>query len=269
MSKTKETKDTVCQGCVFISESNRCEAHMLSSAENAGLDVVECWNEEGEFNVIPGRKCTMKRPASWAAKQGVDIRNSDVVQTPPSTKELIAYAQAEMKVDFSAMVVCQKDTTIEDIAQTLQSLVAQEHEPVFVGVVREHACKVDPKDIFLLINAMGFDEWKIENPVDGRNGRKAVEGILKFKLTTYFATFKAGRNVDENFFSDLNYKITREWFTFAIIKNDKDPIDGVVVPSLIYKYFGNNFDKLEEIIEEEAQTCQGILNIQQINKTFQ
>jgi len=259
MSKTKETKDTVCQGCVFISESNRCEAHMLSSAENAGLDVVECWNEEGEFNVILDRKCTMKRPIEWAKKQGTDI----------STKKLIGHAQAEMKVDFSAMVVCQKDTTMQDIKTTLQSLASQAHKPIFVGIVREYGCKIDPKDIFLVINAMGFDEWKIENPVDGRVERKAVEGILKFKLTTYFATFKASRNVDENFFSDLNHRITREWFTFAIIKNDKDPIDGVVVPGLIYKYFGNNFDKLEEIIEEEAQTCQGILNIQQINKTFQ
>ncbi len=252
-------KDTVCQTCVFRNGTNGCFFGIIDNAKAAGLEVVECWNEQGEFNVIAGAQCMYHRTKGWKKKKSVD-----------KTSSLAKLAASEIAIRFTAIIVCDDTSTLDDIKSSIDSLAEQKHRPDYVIIVREWRNKVEPKDLIGYMKDKKFNEWKIESLVDAaRIGRKAVEPVLRFKARPYFATFRAGRTIHKDFFDILNRKITKEFFVFTIINNGIDDIDGVVVPNVIYQYFSNSFFKLEEYIEKEDEKCPGILNIQTVDPTFQ
>lgn len=235
--------DTVCQTCVFAKKYG-CNLGIIDNARAAGITVLECWNEGGEFNVIPDHQCMYHRPVEWANKSGLGTN-------------LIDRAAKEIESKFSAFVVCDETSTFDDIQRTVLSLASQELKPDLVVVIKEAANKVDSGEIFKFINTLGFNEWKIEGIVDpDRHGRMAVELALKWKPRPYFATFRAGRIVRADFFSELNEKITKHFFSFGIMSESDDEIDGVVVARVVLMYFKNQFDGLELLIEREEKKCQ-------------
>jgi len=234
--------NTVCQSCIFYDKG--CTLGIIENAKKAGVTVLDCWNEEGEFNVLVDTQCMYHRPQGWADKK-VYKHN------------LVEQAAKEIECAFSAFVVCNEQSSMEDIQKTIDSLAEQNLKPDMVVVIREFLNTVDPKDLLPYMQGKGFANWKIENLTDeNRRDRQAVELALRWKPRPYFATFRAGRVVEPTFFSDLNEKITKHFYSFGIISNENDPIDGVVVSKVVLSYFKNQFDGLEELIAREKTRCQ-------------
>lgn len=261
MSKSSNS----CQGCVFAElqgkEQVGCHANMIETAKKAGVEIFECWNEAGEFYVLK-RQCMFRRPQEWADEKGQSQTNGS----------LLDIARQEVKCRFSAIVVCDDKSTIDDLEKTINSLEAQRHKPEHVVVLREwRNSTIVPADAYEFMQTKRFDYWKIENLVDEkRTDRKAVELVLHFKPRPFFATFRAGREVGTNLLWTVNKRVTQEWFQFSIINNPNDPIDGVIVSRVVYDYFGKVFHELEDIIKQESDgQCLGAYKIQEVDSTFQ
>ena len=113
MSK-KHSKDTICKGCVFsIREDDKdgiptqigCQLGQLERARDKGLKVIECYDDEEQFNIIEDKHCLFLRPQGWVDK----VKDSDM--------DLQAYAEAEVALEFKAMVVCGVGSTLERARQ--------------------------------------------------------------------------------------------------------------------------------------------------------
>lgn len=100
---------TPCQGCVFACREGRtqtgCEHQRTEAYRERGM-LIEAENELGEFFIVNGRRCNLKRTEDWRPELGPDER-----------KEA---AREEVRVRLAAIIVCQDGAVTADWHTALQ-----------------------------------------------------------------------------------------------------------------------------------------------------
>ena len=266
MSKTRnKTKDTCCKLCVFAEYVDitqvGCAVNMLDNAREAGLTVLECYDQEKEFNVISNRQCMMYRPREWANKQaGKDGRLSEI-------------AKKELSILFKAVVLMEDNTSLEEVTLSIEALKNQKVKPNLVVIILPVKNDIEPEVIKDIMMTSGFNYWEVRKLIDDREGRKAIDLFLHFKTHSYTACFRAGKDISLNFFSDIGNEVNLKFFQFGMLTNEsdkegKEPIHGIVFPHVVWANYGNSIVDLEKCLKDDL--CQDkIYQIQQVVKDFQ
>lgn len=257
-----KTKDTICKNCYFAEWDDDqetqigCSLGMLDNARQAGLEVVDVFDDEKAFNIIKNRQCMYCRPKEWG-------KDKD---------DPIDYAEKELYLPFQALILTDEKSTKKEVFRSINQLAKQTVKPGYVIVIRYSTSKVKPGVIAKYLKSKKFLLWKVENPIQSickeRQGRRLMDLCLHAKVHTYISTFVAGEYIPLNFYETIRYKILKEFFQFGILTNSKDtkynePIHGVVVPQTIFKYYGNTLCEIEKCLKENkaSETIWEIQNI--------
>ncbi len=265
MSKNRtQVKDTVCKTCIFAKYEGTtqmgCSMNMLDNAKNAGVTVLECYDEEKEFYVMPEVQCMCMRPIGWVLNRPKDEWEDAV--------------NKELEIPARAIVLMQIDTTEQEIKRSIADLSDQILKPNDVTVIRPHDNKlVTPLTLANALGTGGFNHWKVENIMDReRLERNAINLVLHTRTHTYTACFRAGKQIPAGFFKTLNDKIIYHFFNFGILTNNNDkfgdePIHGIVFPHVVWANYGNDIRTLENCLKDDE--CQDkIFQTRQIIPSF-
>lgn len=236
-----KTKDTVCKTCIFAEwddiTQTGCILGKIEDFRKHNVPIMECYDDEKQFYVIPSRSCPYFRDDTWVHK---DLPLSDKM----------GKMEKEIQIRFQAIVVADKRDSTEGLFSTLDSLYAQELKPVHIAVVRPPECLLKPRPIVEYFQAKG-GRWKIQNILDIEFLTSKYEDLIVdfVKDTHMYSVFRAGTVVPSDFFSTINYKVHHEHFNFAALLPNSEG-SGWTIPRSIYVYFmGNKQLTLKEKLE--------------------
>lgn len=211
--------NTSCKDCVFAEYDGitqvGCEAHILEKYQEA-TEVIEAYDEEKEFFVIPGTVCPYKRTAKW---KHVNAENR------------LDLARKELSMDYEVTIVVDKDgSKIED---TIGSLMEQSKRPNRVNIlVPNPAVKFDRSKV-----AECLVPWTVETRIEDEKGsdRNHLRNIIRKHRSPLVVYIKAGRTFeDTELFESLEKKIIDDHFQFGMIRISDTEF---IVPKICYDYF--------------------------------
>lgn len=206
---TQEIKNihTSCQNCVFgvYQENSKtqtdCELDLINLY---GKDVLEAYNEDGEFYIINGRKCYFKRDLKWAG----DL----------TSNELFKKVHDETKINYAAIII--GDNDLQDIKNTITSLLQQQLQPKFIAVLRKFRPTIRAEDLNPILISTG-KKWRVSTPRSPEiTPDFLVTGILDlfYKKYPVYLTIEAGKTIkDEWLMMKVNRKIIFDNAKFGLI----------------------------------------------------
>lgn len=221
---------TSCKDCIFAEYEDitqtGCKLDKIQAYKDSNIPVMECYDEEREFYVIPGRICMSKRPDRWA------YANASLEKQ----KEQI---EKEIRIKFLA-IVRGNDNETDSIKRTLNSLYRQRLMPVVVSVIRPPAAAYSMKDIDSILSDSPV-EWRIQRILDPELEQCLWEDLVvdSVKQCNFYSVFNAGFEVPENFFEDINDKVHNHLLEFGALTANSGG-NGWTVPRIVYDYFMGN-----------------------------
>jgi hypothetical protein len=214
---------------------------MLEKFEAKGIKVVDCYDEEKEFCVIPNHKCMYLRPENWKyANEPLLIQKKKM--------------EKEIQIRFQAIIVAGQEENPYGLFHTLDSIYSQELKPVHVAVIRPPGCLLKPSVVVDYLKPKGI-RWKVENILDFDYPKTKWEDLIVdfVKDTHMYSVFNAGTIVPPEFFSTINDKIHNEMLSFSALTPNSEG-SGWTIPRSIYVYFMGN-KQLSMLTKLEGHEC--------------
>lgn len=256
------SKDTVCKDCCFATwddiTQTGCQHLILNKYKKLGVNVLDCYDEDREFNVIKDRICPFKRSQQWLKR---------CQDTSSNIHDILKF---ESRLQFHIVIFVDINHTLNDILTTLHSLENQKLTPVYVSIIREFNNPIHPLEITKLLQGSIFP-WRMQNPVEPMTKYHALHIAIRSMNLPYFVTLNAGSIIESDFLQIINDFVILELRQFAIILPDQHDFDGLVMPLSVYTFWYNCGDltksMLENILEWQQQTQKIVcLKIQDLKK---
>lgn len=259
---------TSCKNCVFAKYQNNeqigCTLNKLDDYRNAGVNVIDVYDEEKKFHIIDGRFCLF-------------YRNKELMQNyPRSTWEDIVKLQT--KVPYQMMVIVDKDTTFSELKKTLMGLKAQEVPPSMVTIINkqypyylEDSSKyIKPSLLLECLENSEFHQYELRNVYDKTlDDRILIDLVFDYTKSEPFpiyTVFKAGFNIPRGFSKEMNDAILIKMLQICFVR-PIDGINGMIVNKIAHKkHSGNSFGiNLEEkILKYEDNGAKFIFEMEEV-----
>lgn len=233
-----QSKDTVCKDCCFATwdgiTQTGCDLGILDQYRELGVDVLECYDEDAEFNVVYGRTCPYKRSKQWKEHYGDEYLNR---------------LDLETKLPYHVVIFATND--MRDLDKTIKSIEAQQLKPALVTVVREKGNTIRPQ---VIVNRLKETELihRTVNHLIRMSRDKALNLLFKSNKLPYYAVFNSGYEIPSDFLQTINDYVIKRLGQFAAIVPDEDG-NGLVIPSSVHEYWyvqGNPDKTMIENIQE-------------------
>lgn len=238
--------ETSCKNCCFAEyidtkTQTNCKLNLLEKYKEKGYKVDECYDEEKEFFVIREKFCPYQRSHEWSERH----KNKE--------EESVC---AEVKLKYNVIIYNDKDNT-DDVKKTFDSLTEQNPLPLNVSIVLSNDKLLPSKLLKALDNDLNSPEFsykgvpwvitvikeKDENGNDVSLIRSLDWGTLKFDKG-WVSVFKAGYKVPNNFFNNMNQKLTKDLDVFVLV--DSKDYNGTTFPLYLQKVLnGSNYEEVE------------------------
>jgi len=233
---------TSCQDCcltVYNEENTTqvgCLHNLIEYYKNIGNEVLEAYNENGEFYIINGRKCFFKRTVDWYLGYGFKDKN-----------ECLEKIVDDTKIKYMAVININKENDLKDIEYTIQSLLSQSPQPSFIICVRSFDCPIKPSDInSLLIKTKKM--WRVSNPsCSDITYEDVFNGLIDIFWKDYpiYLKIKAGNLIhDNNLMVNINSQIIYDDYKLDAEEYLEPYL--IVGNSFLYNYERQQLQKLEE-----------------------
>jgi len=269
IAEESERPQTACRDCCFAkyeeSTQTGCEIGKLDLLAENGAEIIEAYDETNrEFFVVDGRVCVFWREPEWEDREHV----RKIGKT--------AAANLEVSTRFAAIVYMDKDTTVEDVQRTVDSLSKQ--NPIPFGLYFSNNSEVKPSKLadiggrfaskanesskrqgVLHYNFCGKRTWKIDQIKEEDADLLRCLDITVQKISAnscnYYALFKAGYEVPESFTSSISSFINDKMERFLALIPDKGE-NGLVAQVHMHKSIGGNskkpfVDKIKNVCKEQ------------------
>ncbi len=231
---------TSCKNCIFALYKDitqiGCKVNKIDMWENQEIRILEAFDEEKEFFIINGKKCPYKRITAWGNKYPKD--------------EHIQRVESEVVLQYHAIVIATNN--IHNINTTIMSLLEQEIKPKKITLINFN--NIYPSDLIPLLQSTGI-QWQIDNIVDDISVEKAIDNVVTFCNTPYYAIFYSGLKLwgdkypKPEFTSNIN-KMVKEAVPFVLIKGNSEG-SGQFIHTITHKILkGNKVKGLVDKIEE-------------------
>ena len=235
---------TSCKQCVFAVYEDLtqvdCKQDMLDKYRDNGDSVIDCYDENAEFNVIEGRKCPYQRDTKWAS------RFSDLATLETVQKVL----HLETRLGFNVILYI-TDFDLAMIEKTVASLTSQSEQPSNVTLVI--SAKEFSTGLLQTIQTTFLDykgKWNVRFMKTNEKPRKVGHLINKTTKCQYMVFADSGYEFENDFFKSINDSIIDNLIQFAAIKPTVgSEINGLVIPTTVYEHWYTMGDRDFSIYE--------------------
>ncbi len=239
------SKHTSCKDCIFAEYKEEtqvgCSRGILEKYRNLGINIVEAYDYDKEFYVIENRLCQYYRTQEWANRFEPDTFDENV-------ERMLEY---ESRVLFHVMVFMQD--SLEDVQETLVSLISQDQPPLQVTIIRPRASLIKPRQVLDLFSDDIPFRWRLENLWFHIPQQNAIHMVQKVVKSNYYTTCNSGYRYKAGFFSSINKAVTKDLLQFAMIEGSGDDKNGIVIPLGVHEYWhfqGNHDLTIPENVRE-------------------
>lgn len=257
---------TSCQDCVFsiVEDGSQtgCMAGQVDKFRNAGIEVLEVFNEEqGEFYIIKDKLCPYYRP--FEIKEHFNI-------TP---EELLENIKAQLKIPYHIVIFLRKKDSIDDLKKRLDELHSQKVKPRLVTVIdRSHEVQEDVRSgeiIKLFHNHYSFDYWRTQtatarDQVDSDLIDLCYDNTKKAKYFFYMV-FEASMPIPLCLSEEIHTSLHDKMISFVALTPNGDGVGGGALKLAHAKYGGNSFQiPLEEKIKHYDDSVHLIIKAEEL-----
>lgn len=215
--------NTPCRDCIFAIYDDKtqvgCKLGRLDLFRKAGIEPVECFDDEKEFYVIPNRFCLSARNPEWGKRFKEEY-----------WEKLVFY---ETQIQYNVIIIAQ-NSTLEKIESTCNSFLSQTIKPKHFTVIFD---TLKPPKIGRILDKTEI-KWRLQH-VQGEFVESAqvdlVEDIIKHP---YYVVVDAGTVVEQDLSDVLQTRIIDEFRHFALVKNWKGTKQ--IVPRAIHSVYSGN-----------------------------
>ena len=246
MNKISKTH-TSCQECIFAGYIENvqfgCDAsYILPNLKHKYGDLIESYGrslsnpeEYEEFFVINNAYCYGKRKEEWGKRF-------------PKTAWL-DQIRIENKIFYQAIIFA--DDSLDDVKDTIASLLCQEIKPLHIVIVRPVNNKIRPTLLINYLETTGI-KWKLQNVANpDLTNENIIDMVVSNDMFPYYSVFNAGFKIPKDFFGTINARIYDNSLKFAVLLPNSTG-DGMVVSSSIHKlYNGNSEESLLNKIKQD------------------
>ncbi len=231
MSEIKRAH-TSCQDCVFAKyfvDSNTqidCQFNLIDKYRD-NEQLLEAYNENGEFYIVNGRLCYYKRTKEWLNRQDLSKSSLNIVMK-------------EQMVPYVCFIGVRPNQNIEDIKTTLDSAQKQTYAPSLYNLLLLAPC--NPNFVHSVISLCVSQDihWTVTKLQDvGTTFDRAILDFVSLhaKKYTIYQFSEAGLVIQPDFIFKLNARIIEEDFRFTKLMRKGWTIGN----SMAHKYFRQSF----------------------------
>lgn len=217
-----------------------CQLGRLDILHNKGATITLENGGGHSFFEIQNRFCMYCRNPDWAKKLTPD--------------RLIKQVEDEVRIQYQAIIIANE--SLEDVKKTVNSILGQSLKANNITVVRPSGNTIRPSHIIpLLKNFKG--QWRVENIEECMLPEEMIDIVFHHGASQYYSVFRAGFEVPDGTFEQLNKLINDELLIFAMIAPNSDG-NGLIVSREVHLYYqGNKLYSLEQKIKEDE--CQNLI----------
>ena len=269
-----ENPQTVCRDCCFAEYDDKtqtgCTIGKIDLLKENGAEIIEAYDEtEKEFFVVDGRVCVFWREPEWKNQEHVKKMGME------------AAANLEVSTRFAAVIYMDKDTVIEDVFTTVDSLTKQNPAPY--GLYFSNNSSIKPSKLanigshfttlannqsrrqgVLDYNFCASRSWKIdqikEENVDMLRCLDITLQNISANQYNYYFVFKAGYKIPKLFTSSISSLINDKMERFLALVPEGENV--LVAQVHMHKSIGGNskkpfVDKIKNVCKE--QKCEHLV----------
>lgn len=232
--KKVEPIHTSCHDCIWGTYDDQgattqrdCGLQLLDHYRNKKTEILEAYNEKGEFFIVNGRKCYFKRDKGWWTK--IHEKKIDHVEE----------VFKETKIKYMAIIDGKDDFL--DIKLTLNSLLNDKLPPSYLVVIRKFGSIIDVKKLNKILIDTG-KKWRVSTPSSPEiTSQFILNGLVDMFAEKYpiYLFIDAGHVLFNNEMEKLNNEIIYNDYRFGLI-----PINGIddkIGNSIVHKFYRGEF----------------------------
>jgi hypothetical protein len=242
---------TICKNCGFSQWDGNtqigCSKNRLEILKAAGVEILQAYDDDKEFDIVNGKYCIYSRSNSWIEKHKDNIDGQ---------------LEKELQFKYNAIINFNNESIFE-LEKTVKSLNNQERLPARITVVRPSSSKTMPSTIAKLFTH-SLTPWRIQNLIENENFLSGVDMVVKSLQIPYYSLFNSGFELtDTAFFKKLEVMSNDHNLQFVYLNGDANN-NGTTVQKIFHDlYLGNKTITLEEKILEDKIECQNIYQLLQ------
>ena len=230
---------TSCKNCIFaiykdITQTG-CKLNLINKFHEHDIETVEVYDEEKEFYVINNSKCMHMRTKEWTGAS-------------QSEKEQIKSIHKETQLRFHVLVLV--NNNIQDVKNTLNSLITQTLKPVYITLIRQVDSTILPTQLKDLCKKLDI-EWRIENLVQKYTIEEIHSFILPFVKHQIYITFNAGFKVPKECLYDISNAIVNNYLKFVMLLPNSSG-NGMVSLKIINEHYVGQNGSLEDRLRKDG-----------------
>lgn len=254
MTETNTNRvDTFCGTCLFAKYDDEhkqvgCEAAMLERFKEQGKAVVHTETPDGyRFCVIQDCICYYWRPFDWRPQE------EDI-------EKLVKIAREEITLTADIIIYCDKNTTFDEVEDTIKSINNMTLKPVRVYFANDHM--VTPGEFVMWARTKLDMSWRVESViVEYDSFLRAVDAVVDKCTSRYISIFRAGFIISKDFLKSIDKALHDDLDKFVYLK-PIDSINGMTYQRNLHELLGGNKkmsiqEKIEKLTEE--QKCQTMI----------
>lgn len=237
--------NTPCKLCIFAEwdgvRQTGCSTGKLDKFRQRGASILECYDDTNEFYVIENNICPSFRTSLWEKNIKGDV--SDTIEK-------------ENEPRFHCIVFV--DDSIDDVKKTFDSICKQKLQPKNLTFILKVNSKILPTKIRdILKDSNTKIEWRIQGLQVEIEKEAVIHMVCKaVKNIHYYAVCNAGYEYNDDVLLNIKKYTLDELMWFAMIKENEDSLDGMIIPVSIHNHFYYNVtNKVPISVSIENHQC--------------
>ncbi len=214
---------TSCKECKFAIYDGKtqtgCEFDLFDKYRKAGIEVLEAYDEDLEFNVID-RICVYSRHIS-----------------SKTTKEQVL---EQVKVKYQ-VIISLNDNDIDKFSICLDSILNQKIQPVHVTILKPYGIDVEPFKYTKMLMRSGL-QWRYEDCINPEfTEADLIDSSLDIVAMPYYVVLRQYGKLPIDFSDKFDYLVNKQFRIFSYMHFDNIE----VFPTIYHKQLnGNAFGEL-------------------------
>lgn len=230
--------DTCCQDCCFAIYENKtqidCQLNKLELYSNAKIEIIEAYNEDGEFFLLHNKKCIWKRSKKWLDKHYATAEQ-DVAN--------------ECKLQVCYVIYCIETTTKENLINTIKNIHKGKLLPTKVVIIN-NGVNLRPSEFKQICNEHIPNLWTLEIILQEGLDLEGCLNVTANRLRgQYTAVFSTNRTIVPKFIDELDFYINEKMIPIVFQEQN----DIIIIQNLFFKLCNHKISTCRKMTQELSQ----------------
>lgn len=222
------SNNTCCKECVFAEYDDvtqtGCKRGMIDKYRSVGSNIIEAYDKDKEFYVIPNRLCPFFRKQSWIDRIPEEYE-----------KDIESILKLETTLAFHVIILVHNES-LDDIHRTIDSLIGEEHKPIQITIIRHIESDIRPRDITDSLKSLPI-KWRTENLVVKMQDENAIHMVQKTLKSNYYSIARAGFIFPAKYLERVNKAVIEDLIQFGMIEIVEGDDQGIILPLSVHEYW--------------------------------